>query len=292
MKKYPIYEIENFECNSPKNELYVNTFGNHLKAHSFIEEPHRHNFYLLVLFTKGSGIHSIDFDTFTISPGSVFVIQPGQIHNWELSADIEGYIVFYSAAIYNLYFGNKKIEDYPFYNASTNKPELKLTEAETIEMQMYFDLMIREYEFASQHKKEKILNLLDIIHIEITRKYLLENNHNVHSYNHKINEFGKFLEQKYKTEKSPSFYASQMNITLKHLNRICKETINETATEIITKRVILEAKRLLINKSKSVSEIADELGYANYPYFTKLFRKQTGVTPSEFRRGLKTNLTL
>jgi AraC family transcriptional activator of pobA len=292
LKKYPIYEIQNFNCNSHKSDLYVNTFGNHLKEHSFIEEPHRHNFYLLVLFTKGTGIHDIDFDTFEINPGSLFVIQPGQIHNWKLSADIEGYIVFCSPEIYNLYFGNKKIEDYPFYQSAKNKPEIKLNETETIEIQRYFNLMILENEGNNEKKVDKLLNLLDIIHIEITRKYLLANNHAVRSYNHKINEFEKFLEQNYKSQKSPSFYASKMNITLKHLNRICREILDETATEIITKRVILEAKRMLIQKNKAISEIADELGYINYPYFTKLFKKQTGVTPTEFRNGLKSGAGL
>jgi AraC-like DNA-binding protein len=94
------------------------------------------------------------------------------------------------------------------------------------------------------------------------------------------------LEQHYKTEKSPSFYADNMNITLKHLNRICKETLNQTVTEIITNRVILETKRLLINPIKSVNQIADELGFEDYSYFTRLFKKKTEITPSEFRKNL------
>ena len=106
MKKHPVYNIQNFKADLSKKELYINTFKNHLKAHSFIEKPHRHNFYLLVLFTNGTGKHEIDFAKYEIKPGSLFVLQPGQIHNWQLSADIDGYIFFYSQEIYNLYFGN------------------------------------------------------------------------------------------------------------------------------------------------------------------------------------------
>lgn len=286
MKKYPIYAIRNFNRNFHQSDLYVNTFQNHFLEHAFIEEPHRHNFYLLVLFTKGTGVHTIDFDTFKINPGSLFVIQPGQIHNWSLSSDIEGYIIFYSAEIYNLYFGNKKIEDYPFYQSAKNKPETKLNQAELVEILPYFKLMMEENQKNNDQKADKLLNLLDIIHIEIARKYLFENNHEAHSYNYKINDFERLLEQNYKSQKSPSFYASKMNITLKHLNRICKNVLNETATEIITKRIILEVKRMLISKQRAVSEIADELGYINYAYFSKLFKKQTGMTPSEFRNNL------
>ena len=99
MKKNPVYSIQNFTASISPKDLYVNTFKNHLETHSFIDKPHRHNFYLLVLFTNGSGVHEIDFARFDIKPGSLFVLQPGQIHHWQLSSDIEGYIVFYSQEI-------------------------------------------------------------------------------------------------------------------------------------------------------------------------------------------------
>jgi AraC family transcriptional activator of pobA len=126
MKKEPVYNISQFSQKIRKSDLYVNTFKRHLESHSFIEKPHRHNFYLLVLFTMGSGFHEIDFDRYEIVPGSLFMIQPGQIHHWQLSNDIDGFIVFCSREIYNAYFGSKKIEDYPFFRSVKSKPELKL----------------------------------------------------------------------------------------------------------------------------------------------------------------------
>ncbi|WP_333600582.1 AraC family transcriptional regulator [Flavobacterium sp.] len=287
MKKNPVYSIQNFTAPISPKDLYVNSFKKHLETHSFIEKPHRHNFYLLVLFTKGSGIHEIDFAKFEIKPGSLFVLQPGQMHNWQLSPDIEGYIVFYSQEIYNLHFGNTKIEDYPFYQLAMNQPEIVFEANELAQIKPYFDLMLAENQNHFPKKEDKLLNLLDCIHIEISRKYLSETNHITHSYNYKIHQFEQFLEQFYKTEKSPSFYAAKMNITLKHLNRICKDILNQTVTELISKRVILEAKRLLINPTKSVNQVADTLGFDNYSYFTKLFKKQAGITPREFRNNLK-----
>lgn len=286
MDKLPIYGISNFNYNSVNSELYVNSFKNHLKNHEFIEKPHRHNFYLLVLFTAGDGIHEIDFDTYPIKKGSLFVIQPGQIHNWKLSFDIDGYIVFYSQQTYNLYFGNKKIEDYSFYKSVKSQPEIIFNQAELKEIEVYFKLMIEEIESSKSKQKDKILNLIDIINIEISRKYLLKNNHKTPIYNHKMDAFEKLIDMHFKIERSPSFYASKMSITLKHLNRICKSILNKTATEIITERVILEAKRLLINQKKSISQVADELNFENYSYFAKLFKKENGISPSDFRRNL------
>jgi len=240
---------------------------------------------LLVLFTKGSGTHEIDFTQFNIKPGSLFVLQPGQMHHWALSSDIEGYIIFYSQEIYNLYFGQKNLEQYPFYQSVMNHPELFFEASAMAKIQPYFDLMLAENQNNLPKKEDKLLNLLDCIHIEISRKYLSDTHHTSHSYNHKIHQFEQFLEQFFQTEKSPSFYADKMNITLKHLNRICKDILNQTVTELISKRVMLEAKRNLINPALSINQVADALGFDNYSYFTKLFKKQTGKTPKEFRKG-------
>nr|WP_255672621.1 AraC family transcriptional regulator [Flavobacterium sp. EDS] len=128
-----------------------------------------------------------------------------------------------------------------------------------------------------------MLNLLDSIHIEIARKYNDSEIHEVHSYNVKIKKFEALLELHYKTNKSPSFYAQQLYITLKHLNRICNDILKKTATEVITDRVVLEIKRMLIDKQLAVNEIAEEVGYDDYSYFSRVFKKYTNMSPTEFR---------
>lgn len=287
MKKYPIYSIEQFNCNSVSSDLYINTFKNHLVNHSFVEKPHRHNFYLLVFFTKGSGVHEVDFDRFEIQPGSVFVLQPGQMHHWVLSEDIEGYIVFYTAERYNLYFGNKNIEDYPFYFSVQNNPEIVLEAREVKSILPYFDHLISEIQNNQLGSQDKIMNLLDSIHIELARKYSEMHVHQAHSYNVKIKKLEQLLEQNYKEHKTAAFYASGLNVSLKHLNRICNEILKKTTTEVVVDRVILEAKRMLLDKNWTVNEIATELGYEDYSYFTRLFKKHTAMTPTAFRLSKK-----
>ena len=283
MKKYPIYSIQRFNCNTINSDFYINTFKNHLVDHSFIEEPHRHNSYVLVLFTNGSGTHDIDFDTFKIQPGSMFFMQPGQIHHWDLSYDIDGFVVFYSQEMYNLYFRQKTIDAYPFYSSLGNSPEMVLNTKETKDIELYFHTMFEEYQGNKIMKQDKIINVLDSIHIEITRKYNEEHVLEPHSYNVKIKDFNMLLESYFLTEKTPSFYASQLYITLKHLNRICNEILKKTTTQVITDRIILEAKRMLMDKKRTVSEIATALGFDDYSYFVRLFKKHTGMTPTAFR---------
>ena len=283
MKKYPIYSVQNFSCNDVHRDFYVNTFAEHLKSHSFVEEPHRHDSYLMVFFTNGSGLHEVDFDQFEIKRGSLFVLQPGQMHHWSLSEDIEGFVIIFSQELYNLYFGQKKINDYNFYHSIHNRPEMVFEENEIPKIQPYFDLLIQENSQNHKQQLDKMLNLLDCIHIEISRKYSETYSHQTHSYNIKINTFETLLEKYFREEKLPSFYAEKLNITLKHLNRICNEILQKTATEVIMDRVILEIKRMLIDKQLAVNEIAYKVGYEDYSYFSRLFKKQTGLSPTEFR---------
>jgi AraC family transcriptional activator of pobA len=286
MEKLPIYQINKFYCESSENDLYVNDFKSHLVNNSFIENTHSHNFYLLVLFTQGNGIHIIDFDRFEIKVGCLYFLKPGQVHSWQLSEDIDGYIAFYSQEVYNLYFGKKKLEEYSFYRTLMNTPELVLTELQILEFKQYFDILIYENRDNKLRKSDKLLNVLDIIHIEIDRIYNSIDNHSIHPYNFKINELKQLINSHYKEEKAPSYYANKMNISLKHLNRICKNVLNITLTEFIYRKIILESKRLLSIKEVTISEVANEFGFDDYSYFTKVFKKYTGTTPQNFKKNI------
>ena len=160
-------------------------------------------------------------------------------------------------------------------------------EKEILKILPYFDLLIQENTQNNKLQLDKMLNLLDCIHIEISRKYSETYSHQAHSYNIKIDKFELLLEQYFRQEKLPSFYAEKLNITLKHLNRICNEILQKTATEVITDRVVLEIKRMLIDKQLAVNEVAFAVGYEDYSYFSRFFKKQTGMSPSDFRNATR-----
>lgn len=285
MKKLPVYQISKFNCEANENDLYVNDFKTHLKKNDFIEHTHSHNFYLLVFFTKGSGLHVVDFTPYEIKPGTVYLLKPGQVHSWQLSDDIDGYIIFYSREIYNLYFGKKKIEDYPFFNTPENAPEIVLNSFQINKITTYFNLLSEESRQNGLMKSDKLLNLIDLIHLELSGIYMTAGNHEMHPYHLKIKILENLITEHYKQYKLPSFYAGKMNISLKHLNRICKQVLNTTATDFIYGKILLESKRLLAIPEKTISETANELGFENHAYFTLVFKKYSGMTPQQFKKS-------
>src|SRR5690349_18695422 len=99
MSTFPTLSIHQFDEHGTEYELYVNTFSEHLqKHHAHILLPHKHDFYLSVLFTKGAGFHEIDFRRFEVQRGSVFFLHPGQTHYWEFTEPTEGIVFFHSPA--------------------------------------------------------------------------------------------------------------------------------------------------------------------------------------------------
>jgi AraC-like DNA-binding protein len=97
-------------------------------------------------------------------------------------------------------------------------------------------------------------------------------------------QFKTLLSANYRTIKNPSQYASRLNISPAYLNEAVKKTTGMSAGRCIQKEVITQAKRLLFYTGMSVKEIAFELGYDDYAYFTRLFTKESTLSPVQFRK--------
>ncbi len=283
-KQLPVYNIKNFGQFDTKNDIYVNDIKRHLKDHHFILTPHKHDFYMMVLFTHGTGAHEIDFINYKVVPGSLFFLRPGQMHNWKLSKDINGFVFFHSKEFYDSKTGLEKIQDYPFFNSLNNSPLTLLKKENLKKITTLLAELKQEYEEDNALKFQKLFTLITNIYIELARVYKVQKHTEKQSYLSKLKELEELIDKNFKTIKYPNEYAALMAMTEKHLNRICRTCINKTTTDLISDRVVLEAKRLLTHSKLTVSQVAEELGYSDHSYFTRLFKKKTGETPLEFMR--------
>lgn len=294
MKKeiLPIYDIADFHYLGKENNFYANDFISHLKQHHhLILAPHKHNFYLSVLFTKGSGIHEVDFNSYDIKPGRIFMLGPGQVHDWQLSKDIEGYVFFHTKEFYDLNFTFEKVENYPFFSCSSNSPLIVLKNTSRKKIEDIYKEIVEEYHHNKLMKFQKLCSLVNVLYITLAREYLPQKGRTDQNLNYlaKVSQLEGLIEKNFKTIKSPKEYAGMMHISEKHLNRVCKISLNKTASDLINDRIILEAKRMLVFSTNSVSEIIDELGYTDNSYFFRFFKKKTSQTPIEFKNKFKKN---
>lgn len=292
MNSISVLHIDLFQAGKNPSDFYFNTMKNHLiVGHKHIEKPHRHDFYAAVLFTKGIGIHEIDFQKYDVSEGSLFFLSPGQIHSWELSEDIDGYIFFCSQEYYEMHYVNQKLRNFPFFGSVSFPRKLQLDAEELLKNIHLFQELGKEHERKDIMKDGFILSLMSQVFINATRLFTKDFDVQASSaglsYFKHYQDFENLVEQHFTEQKSIAYYANLLGISSKHLNRIAQTVVQKTATEVITERVVLEAKRMLMYLDENLVDIAFRLGYEEYSYFVRVFRKSSGMTPTQFMRKYK-----
>ncbi len=280
----PVYGLKEFLPEAQRSlEVYVNDLSEHLAGHRFVNVPHSHQTYICVFFTSGEGTHQVDFETFDVLPGDIFLLVPGQVHNWTLSPDTGGYVFFHSSSFYQEYFRDHPLEGFPFFRFSSNYPRVRLQKEMIPVISGWFGTLLKEYHNATEFGAFRMALLINLIYIDLARVY---RNPAEGSVNEKQNRAGKLtalVDKHFVSIKSPAYYAEMMNMTLRHLNRLCMQSLGKTTGDIIKERIILEAKRLLIYRQETVSEIAYALGFEDGAYFVRFFRTHTGLSPGRFR---------
>ena len=278
----------------PRYELLDN---DQIRVSSLVERhvpkffpTHRHEYYEMVIITscvEGDFSHSIDFVSYPLLGGRVYFIAPGQAHAWNVesySGEYEGYLVTFNEDF--LLKGNKNLERQllKLFDPLDSEPYL---EYDASEFNKTFPTMkILEDEYKKKRSDYFLLrSLLETI------IYYMSNlkGKRIHKPNlgcQRLIIARKYIEEHYKEEKNVEFYARKMELSAKRLNEIFKEFLGETVTQILHRRLLLEAKRELVSKNKTIQSISDELGFENASYFARFFKKQEGISPTEFTRQM------
>ena len=103
----------------------------------------------------------------------------------------------------------------------------------------------------------------------------------------RVYNFCVLLDRHYDKERKNNFYAEKLGLSEKRLNQVLFEKTGKTVTGLIHGRLVLEAKRKLISGKLTIKEIAYGLNFQDHSYFTRFFKKQTGMTPEEFKAQLR-----
>ena len=280
----PVYCIETFQDQYTSNLGFdVKILENLVDQFAFTNLAHRHDFYDVLIITQGRGIHTIDFVTYEVKPGSVFFLTPGQVHSWELSNDVKGYSIFFSSEFYLMHCNESKLYDFPFFHSLSNQPCLYLNGQSSSFIPSILSEMIAENQAEQIGREDMLRACLDFLLIKLARQYERIYARSNNQVTHHIRKLEKFIDQHFAEKKKPSQYADLMCISAKYLSKVCKKGVGKTPGELVTERVVLEAKRLLIHSEKTVSQVADQLGYSDQSYFIRVFKKHTGTTPDQYR---------
>ncbi|MCF0069183.1 AraC family transcriptional regulator [Dyadobacter sp. CY261] len=270
-----------------EDHIMIARFSDYLHEHQSLVFPHRHSFYHLVLFTEGSGRHTIDFHHFQAQPYQIYFMIPGQIHSWDFKGKMEGYVVNFSESFFKSFLLQPDyLDSFSFFDQDSSNNVLILAEniRESVG-RLFQELLLLNHRTTNlRDDMVRVLLLQIFLTIEqsdsVDRKKGAEKGKNAI-----VKSFIRLIDKHYDRVRLPGHYAEMLNVTPNHLNALCKEHLGMQAGELIRNRIVLEARRLLINLDLTVSEIAYKLNFNDNSYFTKFFRKETGMTPEDFRKS-------
>lgn len=249
------------------------------------EKPHRHDFEELIIGFEGIVEHFIDFKTTKIEAPFIIFVTKGKVHQAFPRAK-NG-----KCSMWVINFKSEFIADitYHLYSLFHNRANIQIDEDRNIKRLVLLSKMIKEelyQENADYAVMRKILQTIFAMIEPEVLKFKPKISKQKHKYDVFI-EFLSLLEKNYSTAKEVGFYAKKLCMTSRNLNLICNKIYQQSVSEIITNRKLMEAKNLLINTSKSISEIAFEVGYNEKSYFSNVFKKKSGYSPSEFRKKFR-----
>lgn len=242
--------------------------------------PHGHKDYLEIIYLmEGAGTHQIDHRRFPISPATLFLVLPGQVHHWELTSMPKGFVIMLrkdflvNHPLHDLFFGTFPP---PFPSAV----ELFHVE-ETITG--IFSSIEHEYQTRSPNFRAIIQAYMLLLFHLLKRESRQDS---TLPYPELLIRFSDILEQHLAARHPAAWYARTLSTTPKTLNRICKQHLGKTAGQIITEKITAEAQKQLLYSTDSLSEIAYRLGFSDLSHFNKFFRRQTGLLPGLYRLSI------
>lgn len=239
--------------------------------------PHRDDYYMLAFITGGHAELSIDFNNLEISAGKAVIISPSQVHSPSgATNDVCGWLMGISSE----HFTPHEVELTAKY--ALNPTPIRLPDSVVDDIDSLFKMLTRysdNYQVAktlAMAIKSLVIFYVDIGVASICDRYMvialgLKN----------------LLATKLVEVKSPSAYAAMMNISELYLNEAVKAVTGLNVSTFIRCQIILTAKRQLAYTSLSAKQVAIALGYDDYAYFSKIFKKETGLSPTQYRKNLK-----
>ncbi|WP_295666504.1 helix-turn-helix domain-containing protein [uncultured Mucilaginibacter sp.] len=287
MQSTPVFDICTLS-DFRENDILISRFAPYLAQHKNLSAAHRHSFYHLVLFTIGAGGHSIDFEKFCVKPYQIYFMVPGQVHSWDFEGFTDGYIINFSTAFFQSFLLNPSYpEIFSFFGGDVKAAVIDLPDPVHQKVVELFEKILIEAVHKHDSAPDMIRLLILQLFITIDRITKKGVDRGAASYNQTLlRNFQKLIGEHYTRIKLPKDYAKLLYITPNHLNAVCKDLLGISAGEVIRNRMVLEAKRLLINLQLNINEIAFMLNFSDNSYFTKFFKKFEGKTPEEFRKGI------
>ncbi|MFE6159453.1 AraC family transcriptional regulator [Streptomyces sp. NPDC056486] len=244
--------------------------------------PHRHTFHEIVHVTGGTGRHVVDLARFPLRPPNLCFIAPGQVHHWEDVTGLEGSVIL---------FTDDFLLDHPADRQALRglgrRSWLELPDESADRTADLVADLDGEYR-AGADGFQSVLRAL--LHVLVVRSARLPAQQPAPPAPRSrpgtvAAEFVTLLGTPEGSLLSVRACAGHLGVCVSYLSEAVKTSTGRTPGELIRQTRVHEAKRLLLRTELSVRQIAARVGFGDPAYFCRFFRRETGASPGDFRRG-------
>ncbi|RZJ72552.1 AraC family transcriptional regulator [Flavobacterium sp.] len=258
--------------------------------------PNRREFYKALFITKGQGVFTMGLNTYYVDEPTLLFIHPNDIISWRnlSEGDSGGYYVLFKKSFVNHHPHLKSIIDKFGLFTDKSKSVIRMSQEQVPKISQYFQKM-QEEEHAedAQFSEDAMQAFLQLLMVESMKIANFPKPDVVsEDYSH-VHHFFDLLEKEtsginYTTPiriKTAKEFANDLHMHPNYLNALLKKHTGQNASTHIRNRILDEAKALLLQTDWSLQDISFSVGFADQPNFSQFFKKNTGITPAEFRRS-------
>jgi AraC-like DNA-binding protein len=256
--------------------------------------PNRREFYKVLLVTKGAGMFTMGLNTYYIEEPTILFIHPNDIISWKNLSDVSGgYYCLFKKTFINEHAQLKATIDKYGLFTEKSKSVIRLPAADVQHVSELFARMQEEELSGNQLREDAMQAYLQLLMVASARVAHFPEPDGVSDEFKHVHEFFQLLEAetthinytspiRIKTAKE---FAASLSLHPNHLNALLKKHTGQNVSTHIRNRLLEASKILLRQTDWSLQDIAYSVGFSEQPNFNQFFKKNTGFTPAEFRKG-------
>lgn len=256
---------------------------------SYFDHIQRNNYYSLIWLTQGDGKVKADFSEYDFQENSLFAFSPYQPFMMSGNKKLGGIAIQFHPDFFCIHKHQAEVAcNGVLFNNIYNPPFITIDENSASTFRMLMNQIKVEMQNPALAQYELLISYLKIFLITASRLKTEQEPKALQAISELKEPFilqnlKDAIEKNFKTKHSASDYAKVLNISASALAKITKAHFNKTLTDLISERIIIEAKRELYLTNKAVKEIAYELGYQDEYYFSRFFKTNADISPQMYR---------
>ena len=267
--------------------LHCESIPERSRLHDWHIRPHRHaDLVHILLISQGSVTLELEGTRHNLQSAVTIVVPDMAIHGFRFSPDVQGHIITLAKPLadhlHALMGESSALKKADFFHLpSSSEKERVATLVAQID---------QEYRQPAPGRNQLLEALIQALIVELSRlysnvrstakRYAPRQNDRGHQH---LEQFQTLIEAYYREQPSIEWLAGQVGVSSAHLNMLCRQLAGRSALQLLHERLLLEAKRQLTYTNMTIGQVSDSLGFSEPAYFTRFFKRNTALSPREFR---------